>query len=364
MAKEQTVFYNNKKCNCKAGNFNNQTNLILNRRPQNDDEGDIPTTDLCDRHTITARTALRNENGSSNSSCNSGNCTSNSCSSSSSIISNNNNQIINNDPERTNYQQRQLHSKSHKSHQHRKKKQPQKQKQQQQKNRDHGTHTSRRGRHNPCSNLYILLNNNVISLIILLLFINVIFVNCQQPSSDQKVQQHSHHHQAAMCSACSQDKATAKEIQLKYMQQHILARLKFTHLPNMSHVPHVPENIIADFNHATQMRQRRKSAKKYHRKANRDSTRVEKRSGGYLGQQTPYDEEFKDYQGDQGDVYDKFQENFDEDYQGDAPFYDDEEEYYDDEDEIDEEEEPFYSVIDKVYVMPTVTTISKYTHCC
>lgn len=362
MAKEQTVFYNNKKCNCKAGNFNNQTNLILNRRPQNNDEGDIPTTDLCDRHTITARTALRNENGSSNSSCNSGNCTSNSCSSSS-IISNNNNQIINNDPERTNYQQRQLHSKSHKSHQHRKKKQPQKQKQQQQKNRDHGTHASRRGRHNPCSNLYIVLNN-VISLIILLLFINVIFVNCQQPSGDQKVQQHSHHHQAAMCSACSQDKATAKEIQLKYMQQHILARLKFTHLPNMSHVPHVPENIIADFNHATQMRQRRKSAKKYHRKANRDSTRVEKRSGGYLGQQTPYDEELKDYQGDQGDVYDKFQENFDEDYQGDAPFYDDEEEYYDDEDEIDEEEEPFYSVIDKVYVMPTVTTISKYTHCC
>lgn len=391
MAKEPTIFYNNKKCNCKincrAGNLNlslnhaGATNMILNRRPPDSDEEDIP--DICDRHTITTRTALRNEHNHIQ----------------------NNNHYNNNDPEKTNYQQhqrRQQQQHSYKSHSH--------QNQQHRKSQQHQTHPTqhhnRNRHHHPRRHHhYIVLQNNVIIIIILLLFIKILFVNCQQPTQiDQQLhpQQQHHHHQpqqhppsssandfrsssshsnskkelttSSVCSgSCSQDKATAKEIQLKSMQQHILARLKFTQLPNMSYVPHVPENIIADFMRSTQQHQQKENSKKYQRK----STWKTRKNGGYYTQQTRHQKRSHsvtddDYQGDAP----AFDNNYD--YQGDAPISDhgddEEEEFvefeeddfdddYDDDDDLDDDDEPFYSVVDKVYIIPTVTTISKYTHC-
>lgn len=371
MAKESTIFYNNKKCNCKircrAGNLNSAG--ATTRRPPEEGDDDIPTTDICDMHTITARTALRSEN--------------------------NHHIQNNNDPEKTNYQQhqrRQQQQYPHNSHNH------QKQHRKSQHQHRHSRH------HHPRHHHYIVLQNHVIIIIILLLFIKILFVNCQHPTQiDQEQQQqqqphHHHHHpphsskkeltaQSVCSGSCSQDKATAAEIQLKYMQQHILARLKFTKLPNMSHVPHVPENIIADFMRSTQQHQLKDSSKKYHRK----STFAVRKNGGYYGQQNRHQKrshsngfsDMDDYQGDApaSDNEMKTSKYYDTmygdsefgDYQGDAPASDDDnmeedfeqfddEDDDDDDDEFDDDDEPFYSVVDKVYIIPTVTTISKYTH--
>lgn len=371
-----TIFYNNKKCNCKircrAGNLNSAggaTGLILHRRPPEDDE-DIPTTDICDMHTITTRTALRNDH---------------------------NHIHNNNDPEKCNYQRQQQQQQPHTSHTHRKS-------QPQQSQSRHSRH------HHPRHHQYIVLPNHVIIIIILLLFIKILFVSCQQPiqieqEPGQQHHQHQHHHhqqhpphppslssskteltgQSQCSGSCSQDKATAAEIQLKYMQQHILARLKFTKLPNMSHVPHVPENIIADFMRSTQQHKLQETSKKYLRK----STYKVRKNGGYYGQQNRHQKrshsngfsDMDDYQGDapvsentmkKSEYYETlYGDSGFSDYQGDAPAEDLEEEFvdeYDDDDddedydnEFDDDDEPFYSVVDKVYIIPTVTIISKYT---